>query len=57
MGNKQEGLETMAQLGMYALIAITETWWGKSHNGPSKQQNQNTELQENKVSAVQGIIG
>ena len=27
MGNKQEELETMVQLGKYDLIAITETWW------------------------------
>ena len=31
MGNKQEELETMAQLGKYDLIAITETWWDESH--------------------------
>jgi len=31
MGNKQE-LETIMQLENYDLIAITETWWGKSHN-------------------------
>ena len=27
MGNKQEELETVVQLGKYDLIAITETWW------------------------------
>ena len=32
MGNKQEELETMAQLGKYDLIAITETWWDESHS-------------------------
>ena len=32
MGNKREELETMAQLGKYDLIAVTETWWGESHN-------------------------
>ena len=32
MGNKQEELETMVQLGKYYLIAITETWWDESHD-------------------------
>ena len=32
MGNKQEELETVVQLGKYDLIAITEIWWDKSDN-------------------------
>ena len=32
MGNKQEELEAMVQLGKYDLIAIMETWWDESHN-------------------------
>ena len=32
MGNKQEELETVVQLGKYDLIAIMETWWDESHN-------------------------
>ena len=32
MGNKQEELETMVQLGKHDLIAITETWWDESHD-------------------------
>ena len=32
MGNKQEELETVVQLGKYDLIAITETWWDESHD-------------------------
>ena len=32
MGNKQEELETLVQLGKYDLIGITETWWDESHN-------------------------
>ena len=32
MGNKQEELEAVVQLGKYDLIAIMETWWDKSHN-------------------------
>ena len=32
MGNKQDELETMAQLRKYDLIAIIETWWDESHN-------------------------
>ena len=30
--NKQKKLETVAQLGKYDLIAITETRWDESHN-------------------------
>ena len=30
--NKQEELETVAQLGKYDLIAIMETWWDESHD-------------------------
>ena len=32
MGNKQEELETVAQLEKYDQIAIMETWWDKSHD-------------------------
>jgi len=32
MGNKQEELETVVQLGKYDLIAIMETWWDESHD-------------------------
>ena len=32
MGNKQEELETMMCLENYKLVAITEIWWGDSHN-------------------------
>ena len=32
MGNKQEEIKTVVQLRKYDLIAITETWWDKSHN-------------------------
>ncbi|PKU32066.1 rna-directed dna polymerase from mobile element jockey- hypothetical protein [Limosa lapponica baueri] len=32
MGNKQEELEATVLLGSYDLVAITETWWGKSHD-------------------------
>ena len=32
MGNKQEELETVVQLGSYDLIAIMETWWDESHD-------------------------
>jgi len=32
IGNKQEELETVVQLGNYDLIAITETWWDESHD-------------------------
>ena len=32
MGNKQEELETMAQLRKYDLIAIMEMWWDESHD-------------------------
>ena len=32
MGNKQEELETVAQLEKYDLIAILETWWDESHD-------------------------
>lgn len=31
MGNKQE-LEVSMLLQSYNLVAITETWWGKSHD-------------------------
>ena len=33
MGNKQEELEAVVQLGKCYLIAITETWWDESHDG------------------------
>jgi len=32
MGNKQEELEAIVLLESYDLIAITETWWGESHD-------------------------
>ena len=32
MGNKQEELETVVQLGKYDLIAIMETGWDESHD-------------------------
>jgi len=32
MGNKQEELETVVQLGKYDLIDITGTWWDESHD-------------------------
>ena len=32
MGNKQEELEAIVQQGNYYIVAITETWWGDSHN-------------------------
>ena len=32
MGDKQEELEAVVQLGKYDLIAIMETWWDESHN-------------------------
>ena len=32
MGNKQEELETVTQLGKYGQIAIMETWWDESHD-------------------------
>lgn len=32
MGNKQDKLEAIVQLENYDLIAITETWWDKSHS-------------------------
>ena len=32
MGNKQEELEATVLLKSYNLLAITETWWGKSHD-------------------------
>ena len=32
MGNKQEELEAVVQLGKCYLIAITETWWDESHD-------------------------
>jgi len=32
MGNKQEELEATMLLESYDLIAITETWWDKSHD-------------------------
>ena len=32
IGNKQEKLETVVQLGKYDLIAITETWWDELHD-------------------------
>ena len=31
MGNKQEELEATVLLESYDLVAITETWWDKSH--------------------------
>lgn len=32
MGNKQEKLEIHAREGDYDLVAITETWWDRSHD-------------------------
>ncbi|PKU45862.1 rna-directed dna polymerase from mobile element jockey-like [Limosa lapponica baueri] len=32
MGNKQEELEATVLLERYDIVAITETWWDKSHN-------------------------
>ena len=32
MGNKQEELEATVPLESYNLVAITETWWDKSHD-------------------------
>ena len=32
MGNKQEELEATVLLESYDLVAITETWWDKSHD-------------------------
>jgi len=32
MGNKQEELEAIIQQDGYDLVAITETWWGNSHD-------------------------
>ncbi|KAK4806641.1 hypothetical protein QYF61_021237 [Mycteria americana] len=32
MGNKQEELEAIAHQENYDMVAITETWWGDSHN-------------------------
>ena len=32
MGGKQEELEAMVQRERYDLVAITETWWGDSHD-------------------------
>ena len=32
IGNKQEELETVVQLGKYDLIDITGTWWDESHD-------------------------
>ena len=31
MGNKQEELEIHVRAGYYDLVAITETWWDRSH--------------------------
>ena len=33
MGNKQEELETVVQLGKYELMAIMETWWDNGMTG------------------------
>ncbi|KAK4815431.1 hypothetical protein QYF61_002646 [Mycteria americana] len=32
MGNKQEELEAIVHQENYDMVAITETWWGESHN-------------------------
>ena len=32
MGNKQEEMKTIIQLGNYDLTAISETWWDESHS-------------------------
>ncbi|KAK4827580.1 hypothetical protein QYF61_019482 [Mycteria americana] len=32
MGNKQEELEAIVRQENYDMVAITETWWGDSHN-------------------------
>ena len=32
MGNKQEELEAIVQQAGYDLVAITETWWDRSHD-------------------------
>jgi len=32
MGNKQEELEATMLLESYNLVAITETWWDKTHD-------------------------
>jgi len=32
MGNKQEEMKTIVQLGNYDLTAISETWWDESHS-------------------------
>jgi len=32
MGNKQEEMEATVLLKSYDLVAITETWWDKSHD-------------------------
>ena len=32
MGIKQEELEAIVQQKNYDIVAITETWWGDSHN-------------------------
>ncbi|KAK4816200.1 hypothetical protein QYF61_012665 [Mycteria americana] len=32
MGNKQEDLEAIVHQENYDMVAITETWWGDSHN-------------------------
>ena len=32
MGNKQEELEAIVQQASYDLVAITETWWDRSHD-------------------------
>ena len=32
MGNKQEEIEAIVQQASYDLVAITETWWDRSHD-------------------------
>ena len=32
MGNKQEELEALVQQANYVPVAITETWWDRSHD-------------------------
>ncbi|KAK4824014.1 hypothetical protein QYF61_009605 [Mycteria americana] len=32
MGNKEEELEAIVQQKNYDIVAVTETWWGDSHN-------------------------
>ena len=38
MGGKQEELEAIVQRERYDLVAVTETWWGDSHDWSAKLQ-------------------